>query len=141
MSKKLGTVLLILSVAALVLAAAALIVSLRPAPAAQPEGDIQYVMYLGTNGKDSNRPVFPPEEARAQAEKILIQHFGGYTIQEAHGGWIDGSEVYQEYTLVIYLSETDRDQVHAAAKDLIDVFDQSSVLIQANRTTTEFYAG
>lgn len=33
------------------------------------------------------------------------------------------------------------DKVHAAADEMIDVFHQSSVLIQANETTTEFYAG
>ncbi len=42
---------------------------------------------------------------------------------------------------MIYLSDTSLDDVHAAADELVDVFHQSSVLIQANRTTTEFYAG
>ncbi|MBQ1414503.1 MAG: hypothetical protein IIY92_01065, partial [Lachnospiraceae bacterium] len=107
----------------------------------EEEQDIQYVMYLGTNDKDTDEPVFTPEQAQERAEEILIDHFGGYTIQEAHGGWIDEDMVYQEYTLVIYLSDTGIEEVHAAAQDLIDVFHQSSVLIQANRTTTEFYAG
>ena len=40
-----------------------------------------------------------------------------------------------------YLSDTDADAVHAAADDLIRAFNQSSVLIQENRTATEFYAG
>ena len=77
------------------------------------------------------------EKARA----ILIRHFGGYTIQEAHGGWIgdDGTEC-QEYTLVIYLSDTTEDQVHAAADELIQVFNQGSILIQVNPTKTEFYS-
>ena len=109
--------------------------------ATEEDSDVQYVMYLGTNDKDTNQPVFSPEEAKQNAEKVLIDHFGGYTIQEADGGWIDGDKVYQEYTLVIYLSDTDSEQVHAAAAELIDVFNQSSVLIQANRTTTEFYSG
>ena len=79
--------------------------------------------------------------AKEEAEKILISHFGGYTIQEASGGWIDNGTVYQEYTLVIYLSDTNLDAVHAAADELVEVFHQSSVLIQANQTATEFYAG
>ncbi|MBR0307685.1 MAG: DUF3574 domain-containing protein [Mogibacterium sp.] len=110
-------------------------------PAADNQ-DVQYVMYLGTNGKDTNEPVFDQNEAREKAKRILIDHFGGYTIQEANGGWIDddGTE-FQEYTLVIYLSDTTIDEVHAAAKELIDTFDQSSVLIQANKTETEFYSG
>lgn len=112
------------------------------APAA-PEGfnDVQYIMYVGTNDKDTNEPVYPEEECMEKAKEILIRHFGGYTIQEARGGWIDGDNVYQEYTLVIYLSDTTPEQVHAAADDMIETFRQSSILIQENPTRTEFYAG
>ena len=74
-------------------------------------------------------------------KKILIDHFGGYTIQEANGGWKDGTIVYKEYTLVIYLSDTTIDEVHQACKAFIEKFNQSSILIQSNKTRTEFYAG
>ena len=104
--------------------------------------DIQYVLYLGTNDKDTNKPVFTQEEALEKARDILIEYFGGYTIQEALGGWVgDDGQLYREYTLVIYLSGTTADQVHAAADELVSVFRQSSVLIQANPTVTEFYSG
>lgn len=146
MNKKTGMIALVFSALALILACAALFVAsgsraAAPAAPAPAEGDIQYVLYLGTNDKDSNEPVFTPEEAKEQAKKILVDHFGGYTIQEASGGWLDGETMYQEYTLVIYLSDTDLEQVHAAADEMIRVFRQSSVLIQANRTMTEFYSG
>ena len=42
---------------------------------------------------------------------------------------------------MIYLSDTTADKVHAAADELLKVFNQSSILIQANETTTEFYSG
>ncbi len=112
----------------------------QPEEAGQEGQDIQYVMYLGTNDKDTNEPVFSPEEAKEHAEDILIEHFGGYTIQEANGGWEYEGTRYQEYTLVIYLSDTTIDAVHAAADDMIRTFNQSSVLIQANTTRTEFYS-
>ena len=102
--------------------------------------DVQYVLYLGTNDKDTNKPVFTQAEALDKAKDILIRHFGGYTIQEAHGGWVDSDIEYQEYTLVIYLSDTTLDKVHAAADEMIEVFHQSSVMIQANPTRTEFYS-
>ncbi len=98
-------------------------------------------MYVGTNDKDTNTPVLPPEEAKAKAQEILIRHLGGYTIQEASGGWVDGETLYTEYTLVIYLSDTKPEQVYAVADEMISAFNQSSVLIQSNQTTTEFYAG
>ena len=103
--------------------------------------DIQYVLYLGTNDKDSNKPVFTQAEAKEKAKEILIRHFSGFTIQEADGGWIDEGTIFQEYTLVIYLSDTTQEAVHAAADELIEAFRQSSVLIQANPTKTEFYGG
>ena len=107
----------------------------------QASEDTQYVMYLGTNDKDTNKPVFTQEEAKEKARDILIRHLGGYTLQEANGGWVDeNGTVYQEYTLVIYLSDTTEEAVHAAADELIEAFHQSSVLIQANPTHTEFYS-
>ena len=141
MTAKKNNIPVLLSAAALAVALAALILALSPAKQPEESADIQYVLYLGTNDKDTNQPVFTPEEAKAQAEKILLDHFGGYTIQEANGGWIgDDGTTYQEYTLVIYLSDTKLDDVHTVCDELIRVFHQSSVLIQSNQTTTEFYS-
>ena len=144
MSKNTNILQWILSIAAIVLSIVAITMAcksggLSTQPVEEEKTDTQYVLYLGTNDKDTNQPVFNPDEAKAQAEKILLEHFGGYTIQEAKGGWIDGDITYTEYTLVIYLSDTDIDAVHAAADDMIKTFHQSSVLIQANQTMTEFY--
>ena len=144
MSKNTNILQWILSIAAIVLSIVAITMAcksggLSTQPVEEEKTDTQYVLYLGTNDKDTNQPVFNPDEAKAQAEKILLEHFGGYTIQEAKGGWIDGDITYTEYTLVIYLSDTDIDAVHAAADDMRKTFHQSSVLIQANQTRTEFY--
>ena len=108
--------------------------------AGEGTGDVQYVLYLGTNDKDTNKPVFTEAEAMEKLRDILIRHFGGYTVQEAKGGWVDEGTVYQEYTLVIYLSDTTLEKVHAAADEMIATFRQSSVLIQENPTRTEFYS-
>jgi len=143
MKNKIG---LIIAIAALCVSVACAIVccvvlsgNTKPA---KGDGDLQYVLYLGTNDKDTNKPVYAPEDAKEVLKDILISHMGGYTIQEANGGWIsdDGTE-YQEYTLVIYLSDTDANAVHALCDELIKKFNQSSVLIQMNKTTTEFYSG
>lgn len=142
MSKKINLIVLVIALLALCVSAVSLSVTLQPKQEdVKDEQDVQYVLYLGTNDKDTNEPVFSPDEARTKAEDILIEHFGGYTIQEAHGGWEYEGTRYQEYTIVIYLSDTNLDAVHAAAKDMIRVFNQSSVLIQTNSTVTEFYSG
>lgn len=153
-NKSLLIVTLCIGILAIGLSAAALIFSMANSaakPAAEPTApavevtseseDIQFVLYLGTNDKDTNEPVFTREEAQEAAKEILIDNFGGYTIQEAEGGWKDGDKIYQEYTLVIYLSDTDINKVHTAADQLISKFHQSSILIQSNKTTTEFYSG
>ena len=137
LSKRDGAILAVLCLLALMLSTYSLTIMQKT----NAGKDVQYVMYLGTNDKDTNEPVFTPDKAKEKAEEILLDHFGGYTIQEANGGWVDGNTVYTEYTLVIYLSDTDLESVHAAADDMIKTFNQSSVLIQANTTTTEFYAG
>ena len=108
---------------------------------APEEEDVQYVIYLGTNDKDDNKPLYTETQSMELARALLIKYFGGYTIQEARGGWIDNDTEYQEYTLVIYLSDTTEEAVHTAADELIQLFNQSSVLIQKNPTTTEFYTG
>ena len=137
MQKKLTIVTLIIALAAICLSVVCLV-----KPPAQPTKDIQYVLYLGTNDKDTNAPVYPESEAIEKAKEILVKHFGGYTIQTAHGGWVgDNDTLYQEFTIVMYLSDTDLDAVHAAADEMVDTFHQSSVLIQENETKTEFYSG
>ena len=140
MSRKQWIGITLMSLLALCLSIVSLLTVLRlPAREAR---DIQYVMYLGTNDKDTNEPVFSPSEAKLLADSVLIKHFSGFTIQEATGGWIeDNGAIAHEYTLVIYLSDTTIEKVRTAADDLIKEFNQSSVLIQANETRTEFYSG
>ena len=108
----------------------------------QDFNDTQYVIYLGTNDKDSNLPVFSREEAKLKLKDILAKYFSGWTILESEGGWTgDDGKIYHEFTLVIYLSRTDKAKVHEASNELIKTFNQSSVLIHENPTRKEFYSG
>ena len=142
MSKKLGITILACSTLAILLSICAIVlVFVKGDSKKAPNYDTQYVLYLGTNDKDTNLPVYSKEEAKEKLIEILIEYFGGYTIQEANGGWKDGDVLYTEYTLVIYLSDTSIEEVHSACDKMIEVFRQSSVLIQANQTLTEFYSG
>ena len=138
--KKILSAVIVLVMAMLILAAVPAAAETAEAETEAEKENVQYVLYLGTNDKDTNQPVFTQAEALEQAKDILIRHFGGFTIMEAHGGWIDEGKIYQEYTLVIYLSDTTKEAVHAAADEMISVFRQSSVLIQENPTRTEFYS-
>ena len=118
-----------------------------PTPASAPEtaGEtsdtlaMQYVMYIGVYD-DTNQPVFTREEAIEKLREVLIRDFSGYTIQEADGGWFDNGAEHHGYTLVVYLSDTTLEKVHAAADELAALFHQKTILIHQNPTTTEFYS-
>ena len=141
MEKKLSIIAVVLVVIALGLSVFALM-SPAKTEAPQEDYDIQYVMYLGTNDKDTYEPFGTPEEAKAKVDEVLTKHFEGFTIQDAMGGWTnENGTVDHEYTVVILLSDTTQEKVHSAADDLIRTFNQSSILIQANETRTEFYSG
>ncbi|WP_026508240.1 DUF3574 domain-containing protein [Butyrivibrio sp. MC2013] len=142
MSKKTGTIAIVISVLAICISIFSLYRSTSERQTGAGDKDIQYVMYLGTNDKDTYEPFGTAEEAKAKVDELLTKHFEGFTIQEANGGWTneDGT-VSHEYTIVILLSDTSSEEVHKAADDLIQEFNQSSVLIQANETKTEFYSG
>ena len=140
MSKKTGMAAIILSVVAICLSVVSLYRSIDKTP--NESRDIQYVMFLGTNDKDTNEPYGTAEEAKSKVDEVLTKYFEGFTIQEANGGWVnDDGSVAHEYTVVILLSDTTLDRVHQASDDLIKEFNQSSILIQANETVTEFYSG
>ncbi len=142
MSKKTGMAAIILSVVAICLSVVSLYRSIEQTQNETESRDIQYVMFLGTNDKDTNEPYGTAEEVKSKVDEVLTKYFDGFTIQEANGGWVnnDGS-VAHEYTVVILLSDTTLDLVHQASDDLIKEFNQSSILIQANETVTEFYSG
>ena len=141
MNRKLAVIVIVCAAVAICLSAVSLVFALGNC-SAKEKPDVQYVLYVGTNDKDTNLPVFTPDQAKEKAKEILIGRFGGYTIQEADGGWIDDNgTIYQEYSIVIHLSDTTADQVHSVCDELLKEFNQSSILIHENRTTAEFYSG
>lgn len=139
MIKKSGLIALVLAVIALGLS----IFNFVSAPKIQQEEyDIQYEIFLGTNDKDSYEPYGTPDAIKEKVDEVLTKHFEGFTIQEANGGWTnENGTVDHEYTVVILLSDTTLEKVYAASDDLIRAFNQSAVMIQANKTKTEFYSG
>ena len=139
MEKRLGIIAIILAALSLGMS---LCNTLAKPVVSDAAADIQYVMYLGTNDKDTYQPYGTVEEAKAKVDEVLTSFFEGFTIQDANGGWTnENGTVDHEYTVVIILSDTTEEKVHAAADALIEAFNQSSVMIQANRTKTEFYSG
>lgn len=144
MSKKLGILALVLSVVGICLAGASLIISLNKGSqqAETVESEIQYVMYVGTNDKDTYEPKYTHEEAMNIVDEVCLKYFEGYTIQEALGSWTDetGTPTH-EYTIVCYFDGADKDSVYKAADEIIVALNQNTVLIETNIITVDYYSG
>ena len=82
----------------------------------------QYVMYVGTNDKDTYKPE--------------------HTNEEATGSWTDetGTPTH-EYTLVCYFDAADEKTVYKAADEIIKELNQNTVLIEKAEIEMDYYSG
>ena len=80
MSKKLGIIAIIISVIALGFSVFVFIT--LPKQEEKEEYDIQYVLFLGTNDKDTYTPYGTPDEVKAKVDEVLTKHVEGFTIQK-----------------------------------------------------------
>ena len=102
----------------------------------------QYVMYVGTNDKDTYKPEHTNEEAMNIVDQICLKYFDGYTLQDATGSWTDetGAPTH-EYTLVCYFDAADEATVYEAADEIIKELNQNTVLIEKTEIEMEYYSG
>ena len=111
-------------------------------PVEVPETSTQYVMYVGTNDKDTYQPEHSQEEARSIVDSVCLKYFEGYTLQEATGAWTDETgEITHEYTLVCYFDDAEKATVYQAADEIIQALNQNTVLIEESQLTMEYYGG
>lgn len=102
----------------------------------------QYVMYVGTNDKDTYKPEHTNEEAKKIVDEICLKYFEGYTLQDAIGSWTDEKKnITHEYTLVCYFDGADAETVHKAADEVIKALNQNTVLIEQDKINLEYYSG
>lgn len=113
-----------------------------PQTTAEAQSDtLQYVMYVGTNDKDTYQPEHTKEDAMQIVDKICLKYFDGYTLQEATGSWMDETNtVTHEYTIVCYFDGVTKEKVHLAADEIIAALNQNTVLIEENRINMEYYS-
>jgi hypothetical protein len=145
MSKKVSTIAIIIAIASLCCSVLTLGTVLRGSgepEKKETEKVKQYVMYVGTNDKDTYQPKHTNEEAKDIVDEICLKYFEGYTLQEATGSWVDEkNNATHEYTLVCYFDDADRDTVYKAADEVIKVLNQNTVLIEVNETEIDYYGG
>ena len=103
---------------------------------------VKYIMYVGTNDKDTYEPVYPYEEARELANNICAKYTGGYTQIDGMGGWLDDSGVLtQERTLIYIFFDADEEGLKNIMDELIAELHQSSILIEKQEAMYTFYSG
>ncbi len=150
MSTKIGITAIIISLVSLCCSVVCLVFALtannntaqnNTAPK-EEEYSKQYVMYVGTNDKDTYKPEHTNEEAMNIVDQICLKYFDGYTLQDATGSWIDeaGTPTH-EYTLVCYFDAADEATVYEAADEIIKELNQNTVLIEKTEIEMEYYSG
>ena len=138
---KLSVIAIVLSVLSLVMAIT-MVVEVYKLKTPEAGTETQYVMYVGTNDKDTNLPKYSQETAREIVDKICLEYFEGYTLQEATGAWTDeNKQVTHEYTIVCYFDDTDRDTVNLAADEIMKALNQQTVLIEQDSIKMDYYSG
>ena len=78
MSKKTGIIVTVLSVVALCLSIIGLCMNIKQTKMKVTKtnnNDIKYLLYLGTNDKDTYEPYGTPEVCKAKVDEVLTKHF------------------------------------------------------------------
>ena len=139
MSKNWGMIAIIISLVSVCLSAVSL---LQVRTVGEDDTSIQYVMYVGTNDKDTYKLEHTKEEAMEIVDEICLKYFEGYTLQEATGSWTDEKDnITHEYTIVCYFDGADKNTVYQAADEIIEALNQNTVLIEQDEIRTEYYSG
>ena len=143
-----STAACVVAAISLIVAVVSIIFSLKnTAPASEPEAPsdneiVQYVMYIGTNDKETYAPKYTEQEAKDIVDNICLKYFEGYTLQEATGSWIDEkSNVTHEYTIVCYFDGADKETVYKAADEIIEALNQNTLLIESSTVKIDYYSG
>lgn len=110
--------------------------------AEEEASSIQYVMYVGTNDKDTYAPFCSEAEAVEIIDHICLKYFEGYTLQEATGSWVDElHNATHEYTVVCYFDGAKKEDVYKAADEILVALNQSTILIESNKIIMDYYGG
>ena len=103
---------------------------------------VKYTLYIGTNDKDTYEQIIPTDEAVEIVNAIIAKHAGGYTFNNAVGGWVDELDIWtHENTLVYTLSWIDEETVGVIMDEVLAALNQNSILLERNYVSSVFYNG
>ena len=100
----------------------------------------KYVMYLGTNDKDTLKQEIPTEIVREQMHEICMKYADGYTLSIMEGYYRDDAgNPTREVTLVYIFFDTPLESVKKIMDEALVKFNQSTILLEENKTKSIFY--
>lgn len=102
----------------------------------------KYVLYIGTNDKDTYTQLIPTEEAKAKVNEICSRYVDGYTVQTAEGGWVDETGTLTEETTLIYsFDNTSEADIRSIMDEVLKALNQNSILVEKEDLTYCYYNG
>lgn len=104
--------------------------------------DGKYILYIGTNDKDTYTQEIPMEEAKNIVNEICVKYVDGYTVSDAKGAWVDETDTLtQENTLVYIFYDVTEEQLEKIMDEVLRELNQNSILIEYQKTEYSYYSG
>jgi len=102
----------------------------------------QYILYIGTNDKDTYEQVISTADAINIVNSICAKYVDGYTVSKAKGGWIDEKGILtQENTLVYTFTGVKETEIVAIMREILIAMNQNSILVERKNVSKTFFNG
>ena len=101
-----------------------------------------YILYIGTNDKDTYAPIASTEEAVETVNGICAKYAEGWTMCHAEGGWVDDKGLLtQESTLMYTFAYIGEEAIISIMDETLAALNQNSILIERRDISSAFYYG
>lgn len=101
-----------------------------------------YTLYIGTNDKDTYTQLIPTDKAQEIVNQICVKYVDGFTVQIAHGGWLDEvNEFTDETTLVYRFTNVDEQAIVQIMEEALVALNQNTILIEKEDVNYCYYDG
>lgn len=108
----------------------------------QMETGDKYIIYIGTNDKDTYKQEISTEDARNMVNSICAKYVDGYTASDAKGGWVDETDTLtQENTLVYSFYNVKEEMLIKVMDEVREKLNQNSILVERQKAVYTYYNG
>ena len=102
------------------------------------KGEDSYTLYVGLNDYITHED-YDPEYAANIVDHIVVKYADGFTRYLANGGWVEGTDITYEKSLVYVIAGIDLEKAHGIADEAKKALNQSSIMITLSKQQVEFY--